>query len=179
MPPASRDLDYLQTGIQELERYLISSELFWPLGGRGDLPRLTIGGLLLARKRLQVNSSSISYGDELSRLDRAMTGVYSKWGGAWEKKKAQEVSMRLHLWQNFLQDYPLAPQVQAEAYPQQVELRVMLQLLGEAAEVRESDKILRTFWIAGSFVWLRELSSSFPDPEYWYLYGHLQAKGAL
>lgn len=56
MPSAEYDLGYLKAGISALENYLLSNDLYWPVGasspsGEPAYPRLTLGGLLLAQKR--------------------------------------------------------------------------------------------------------------------------------
>jgi hypothetical protein len=55
-----KDRAYLEAGIPELEDYLLSDELYWPISARGhNLPRLTIGGLLLANDRLEARGERI------------------------------------------------------------------------------------------------------------------------
>ncbi len=51
MPTPAQDLSFFQAGLESLETYLLSEGLFWPLAG--DLPRLTVGGMLLAGKRIE------------------------------------------------------------------------------------------------------------------------------
>ena len=54
MTPVEKDKSYLEASISELETYLLSQELYWPISARGfDLPRLTIGGILLTQARLE------------------------------------------------------------------------------------------------------------------------------
>ena len=54
MPSPEYDLRYLKAGIEQLESYLLSSDVYWSIGtrapaGETPYPQLTIGGLLLAR----------------------------------------------------------------------------------------------------------------------------------
>ncbi|HEY5573072.1 MAG TPA: hypothetical protein VIK64_08690, partial [Anaerolineales bacterium] len=63
MPSAEYDLGYLRAAVAALEDYLMSNELYWPIGaaspaGEPDYPRLTLGGLLLAQKRAHARDLS-------------------------------------------------------------------------------------------------------------------------
>ncbi|MBI4769912.1 MAG: hypothetical protein HY784_05720, partial [Chloroflexi bacterium] len=61
----ARDLAVVDRMVAELESYLLSPELYWPLsgpplpGGQG-YPRLTAGGLLLALARLSAVERELS-----------------------------------------------------------------------------------------------------------------------
>jgi len=175
MPTLAQDISYFQAGIESLEAYLLSEELFWPLAG--DQPRLTIGGMLLAGKRLKVRAEAGMWVALLARLE----AVRSKWRSAWERKAGREIHARLILWKNFLDE--LRQNSDPGVYSQQVQWRVMLQLLGggllipphELEALSGLDAILKTFWIPGAFVWEADLSPAFPEPDYWFLYGKLKA----
>jgi hypothetical protein len=174
MPTLAQDLSYFQAGMESLEAYLLSEELFWPLAG--NLPRLTLSGMLLAGKRLEVRAEAGEWLPLLTRLE----AVRSKWRSAWERKAAREVHARLDLWKNYLEEFQqnLDPGV----YSQQVQWRVMLQLLGggllipphDLETLNGLDEILKAFWLPGEFVWEADLSAAFPEPDYWFLYGALK-----
>jgi hypothetical protein len=183
MPSLAQDLAFIQAGLDELEAYLLSDELYWPLSGPAGLPRLTIGGLLLAGKRLSARSSSPADAARLSGLETRLDATRSKWRAAWENKSRREVHARLDLWQNYLADYRQSPETHCESYPQQVQWRVLLQLLSgefkvppkEVEILAELDKMMRPFWLPGNFVWELELALAFPEPEFWFLYGRLKS----
>ena len=60
MATVEKDTAYLEAGIPEMEAYLLSDELYWPITTRGySLPRLTIGGILLAKTRLEARGERI------------------------------------------------------------------------------------------------------------------------
>jgi hypothetical protein len=68
MPSLEKDRAFLEASVPELEDYLLSDELYWPITARGfDLPRLTIGGILLAKARLEARGERIEA--LLTRLD--------------------------------------------------------------------------------------------------------------
>ncbi len=182
MPTILRDNTFFRSGVQELEEYLLSEELFWPLSGRRALPRLTIGGLLIAKKRLEVRTSSASAHQEFTRLEEQLKICISKWQAAWERKAAREIQPRFVEWKNYLEDYQQAPDVYAGDYPEQVQWRVVLHLLGkelphlpnEFSSLHDLDKLLEAFFSPGQFVWDLDLAPAFPAVQYWYLYGKLK-----
>lgn len=178
MTSIEKDKAYLEAGIPELREYLLSKELYWPISARGfDLPRLTIGSLLLAQARLEAR------GERIEALVAQVDGVRSKWQVAWETKAGREVQARLGLWQNYLGDYRQNPEQQADAYPYEVRNRVRIQLLMseydappfEQATMSHLDGVLRANLTAGDFIWEADLQSGFPREVYWYLYSLLKS----
>jgi hypothetical protein len=175
MPTPAQDISFFQAGLESLEAYLLSEELFWPL--TGNLPRLTVGGMLLAGKRIEVRAAG-----GWTRLSVRLEAVRTKWRSAWERKAGREVHARLDLWKGYLEEVA-RKSPDPGLYSQQVRWRVMLQLLGdefsapprELEAVRGLDAILRTAWLPGAFVWEAGLSCAFPEPGYWFLYGKLKS----
>ncbi len=56
---ANYDLRYLAAGVENLESYLLSADLYWPPGiqskpGETPYPSLTPANLLLARKKAEI-----------------------------------------------------------------------------------------------------------------------------
>jgi hypothetical protein len=183
MPTALKDREFLRAGVAELEDYLRSDELFWPLDGNVDFPRLTVGGLLLALKRLNGWNVPAHERVELDSLENLINTSRSKWRTAWEKKATREVHARFDLWKNYLADYRQSPDGNAPDYPQQVRERAQLDLLASALSVppvdllalKDLDRFLRQALLPGAFVWEAELVPAFPAEEFWYLYGKLKA----
>jgi hypothetical protein len=175
MTTLENDNAYFQEGIESLEAYLLSDELFWPL--KANQPRLTVGGMLLASQRLRARLSFSEWGSRAEQLDQ----VRLKWRSAWERKAGREVHARFELWRNFLDDVRRS-ESEAGMYSQQVEYRVMLQLLRDELTVPVPDldavdaldQLLRTIWLPGTFVWDVDLTSVFPEPDFWFLYGKLK-----
>jgi len=178
MTTTEKDKAYLEAGIPELGDYLLSKELYWPISTHGyDLPRLTIGGILLAQARLD------AHGERIESLVAQLDGVRSRWRVAWETKAGREVGARMRLWSNFLADYRHNPYQHADAYPHEVGYRVMLHLLmaelpippAEQAALFQLDGTLRASLIPGDFTWDAGLEAGFPRDVYWYLYGKLRS----
>jgi len=177
MTSLEKDKAYLEAGVSELEDYLLSNELFWPVTTRGfDLPRLTIGGLLLAKARLKAR------GAQIEALLSQLEAVRSKWRVAWETKAGRGFQSRFNLWSNYLSDYRHNPEGHADAYPHEARYRAMMKLLlaelpappAELAGLSQLDSLLRANFIPGDFIWGADLQSGFPEDEYWYLYGKLK-----
>jgi hypothetical protein len=185
MPSIEYDLKYIQAGLVDLEGYLLSKELYWPVGatapaGETHYPRLTLGNLLLARARLSGRELSPEQSSEFERLDQLLQETRQNWKVAWEQKAAKEFSARLRLWRDFINDYRKQPKSNLDRYAYEVNRRVTLQLLTpETAEVPDEetellnglDELLRAVFIPGEFVWDGDLKVSFPKNIFWYLYG--------
>lgn len=188
MPSPEYDLGYLQAGIPELEKYLLSQELYWPLSagppaGEPAYPRLTLSGLLLAQARLHARPLTSQQRDELARLDEDMDDVRSRWRSAWGRKAAQDFSARLRLWRDFLEEYRENADSNHDRFTYEVSRRVMMHLLLPDADglpqaeidlLQGLDKLLRAVLVPGMFVWEAELEPGFPPDTYWYLYGELR-----
>ncbi len=161
MSKLDQDLQYLDAGLSDLQDYLLSKELYWPLSA--SLPRLTLGGLLLARQRLGPRAASQAAQIEALR---------SKWQTAWDAKASREVRARSGLWMNYLQDYRESPESHVSEYAQQVRNRAILALLG--VESDPFDEAVKGMFISGDFVWESECAEFFPRDIFWFLYGKLK-----
>jgi hypothetical protein len=171
MPSTEQDLQFLMESLPQLQDYLLSKELYWPLSV--SLPRLSLGAILLALARV-----GASQPDEAQKLRGQLETIRAKWKVAWEQKAAREMANRLRLWSNFLSDYSSAPDQQAGFYPQEVRGRVILQLLlAEASEAPEKsaladlDAMLNLRLVSGNFIWNAAWQVAFPKTEFWFLYG--------
>lgn len=175
--PFQKDKVFLETGVSELKDYLLSKEIYWPIGARGlSLPRLTIGGILLAQARLQARDEKVAaYTAELERMR-------IKWKVAWENKVIREFKARMRLWSNYFMDYRHDPEQHADAYPYEVRNRVILSMIfmeldkppSERIALVQLDNMLRANLLASEFIWEAELQPGFSRDEYWYLYGKLK-----
>lgn len=172
MPNLDQDQRFLSSGILVLSDYLLSKELLYPLDA--DLPRLTIGNLLLAQLRLGATGQD----QHSARIEE----IRNKWRHAWEQKAAREIHMRFELWLNFLGEYKSSHKGHADRYPVEVKQRVILQILsGEVAKTAELDLLpdmdlqLRGSLHPGEFIWEKEVASGFDKTSFWYLFGKLNA----
>lgn len=182
------DLGYLQAGVNVLERYLLSSEIYWTIGrksppGEKTYPQLTLGGLYLSIARLRSKQLSSRNLASFTSLEQEFDEVRRNWKVAWERKATHEFHARLFLWRDFIEEYRARPRNNSDRYAYEVSRRVMLELLSQDAVqvppveielLNGLDKFLKSIFIPGQFVWDEELVNGFPRPTYWYLYGQLK-----
>lgn len=158
------DKRYLEAGIPELENYLLSKELYYPIGR--NLPQLTLGGVLLSLARLG-KGDAVIFNEQVGR-------VRAKWRSAWEAKTSREVRARGELWKNYLAEYPGDPKSCAQIYPQQVRYRAMLALLGQSSDVM--DVYVKSIFQPGEFVWEPNVLENFNQDSFWFLFGKLKGE---
>lgn len=190
MASAEYELIYLQAALRLLESYLLAQDLYWPIGvkapvGNPPYPQLTLGNFLFYLKRLRAYPLTMDQQVELTRIEQQLNNIQTQWRVAWEQKSEREFNARLKLWRDFLEEYRDNPGNHVDRYPYEVTRRVLLELLTPqagkipAAEVEllsGLDKLLYARFIPGNFVWEAELSQSFLQQPYWYLYGTLRAE---
>jgi hypothetical protein len=187
MHPHEYNLKLASFMLEEMEDYLLSSEVFWPLSKRPltgpPLPRLTLGGLLLTLDELNAQEKDMSPSQVADhyKLGLQMEKVRTKWAVGLERKAAQELRNRLNLWRAYLTD--IEERIDTpENYVHEVRYRVMFEYLADLAarqpeiksqmvEMRSLDLRLRTIFAPGAFVWDPRLEDIYPRDTFWYLYG--------
>jgi hypothetical protein len=187
---AEYDIRYLEAGLLDLEGYLLSREIYWPVGasapaGGPPYPRLTLGNLLLSRARLGARPLSPAQTTQLERLDRQLEEKRSQWRAAWGHKAQLEFHHRLNLWRDFLEEYRQNASGNADRYAYESRRRVLLEFLeSEAGSIPAAEKellsgldlLLKGVFVPGPFIWEPELQDAFPAGKYWYLYGWLRSE---
>jgi len=187
MPSVEYDLWYVRDGIEELESYLLSDAVYWPVGvhppaGEPPYPQLTLGWLLLAFKRAGLSAKTAEQREELNRLSKPLENIHTQWRSAWERKAAHEFHARLKLWLNFLEEYRKTPAENYDRYAYEVSRRVLLQLLKpDTSQSPPSDtdllfgldRVLKVILTPGEFIWDQDLMDGFDRQNYWFLYGKL------
>jgi hypothetical protein len=185
MPSAEYDLRYLRAGIDQLEEYLLSNDLYWPINasapaGEPPYPQLTPGSLLLARQRLQATLQTQTEQEQAGKLIERFNAVMMQWRTAWGKKCAADFHSRLRLWGDYLNEYRERPAANFDRYGYEVTRRVQLHLLrpqavdlpdAELENMGGLDKLLKAVFVHGAFVWPDELLPAFPEGIFWFLYG--------
>jgi hypothetical protein len=175
MNSPAKDKVFFEAGLQELEPYLLSKELYWPSPVHtADFTQITLGALLLVRARLTGWKSP-----GLTESAAQMDAVRSKWRSAWETKARRELHARSELWKNYLGEIRSSPGESARTYPYEVRQRAILSLLMDElpersdATVTALDQTLRALLRPGGFVWDAALEPVFPKDLFWFLYGAL------
>ncbi len=190
MPSIDYELRYLQAGLSILEDYILSNDLYWPIGVRAEsgnppYPRLTLGGILFANKKAQALPQNFKQQRELQEIEAQMVDLQNRWRVAWGKKAAAEFHSRLQLWNNFWEDFRENPDANVDRYNYEVNRRVQLELLSDSTDhipraeqemLAGLDGKLHAILMPGDFIWEPELASSFPPDKYWYLYGWIRIR---
>jgi hypothetical protein len=187
MHPHEYNLKLVNFILEEIEDYILSSEVFWPLSKRPHtgppLPRLTLGGLFLTLDELNAQEKDMSPSQvaDYYKLKLQMEKVHKKWAVGLERKAAQELRSRLNLWRAYLMDLEEKTDT-PENYGHEVRYRVMFEYLADLAtrqpeiepqvmEMRSLDVRLRKIFVPGAFVWDPQLEDIYPRDTFWYLYG--------
>lgn len=187
MPDFTHYRVYLQGGLKEVERYLLSDELFWPLNiapepWEPSYPNLTLGSLLLYQAFAHPLAQTGSQQTALQKIEAEIETVKTKWRVAWERKASWEFKSRLRQWENFLKEVRIDPEDNTGYYRYEVRFRVMLDLLKPAGNdvdpsyfehLDSLDLLLRALFTPGDFIWEPELAVEFPADKFWYLWGVL------
>ena len=184
------DLGYLSAGLEILERYLLSDDVFWAINakspvGEPDFPQLTLDYMLVTRARLTGRQLSPEQAERVEAVISNMEFYRSKWSVAWEGKASQCYQVRERMWQSFIQEYQDNQLENAGRYPYEVRIRVMLELLkqelGRQFRKEEDmlpalDDYLKRMLMPDKFIWEPEIQAGFPKNVYWFLYGRLSSK---
>jgi len=188
MHPAEHSLGLAEAMTEELEDYLLSAELFWPLqrragSGEPPYPKLSLGSLFLTLDELEASESDLApaLAARLRSLRSRVEALRSKWAAAIQRKAAQELKSRVNLWRAYLTDLEESPRA-AELFPQEARQRVMAARLEAASgdlpegassrrALQEVDSRLRQRFNPGAFIWDRRLARVYPASEFWFLYG--------
>lgn len=179
------DLEILEEMAAEMDSYLKSEVLFWPMA-KGGMPRLTLGGYLMRQHRL-VELKGLLSDEEKARLDAAVeqfNGALVEKVVRLEQRANQELEARLRQWGEYLNDLARESGSSSAYYATAVEPRVMitalinkLKLPPYRLEPRVPDQVamydnnLRRRWDSGEFVWPEAWRAAYPEGSYWYLYG--------
>lgn len=185
------DLNFLKAALPDLQSYVLSTDVFWPLRLPLTMPgtkqsiQLTIGSLQLSLTRLSVLPLSAEQQAELESLRVGIEGVREEWRANWAQKATREHTSRLHLWQQYLRELRGEPRQQSAYYANEVRQRTIMQLLasemldGVSAKEEEQlhmlDSILRGLTEPGVFVWEAEAAPAFSQDTFWYLYAAIRA----
>lgn len=182
------DLRVLEHMAQEMDAYLLSDVLFWPMSG-GNLPRLTLGGYLYREYRLLELAPKLLSQMDVLRIESAAEtynlALVEKIVRL-ETKAHEELEARFRQWNEYLRDIE-NNQSDGADYATAVTTRAMITALVNQLELppykleprmnqqmQLLDQYLRRFFVAGEFVWPEEWQSAYPQEDYWWLYGQIR-----
>jgi hypothetical protein len=180
-----RDLQILEAMAAEMDEYLRSQTLFWPMI-KSNLPRLTIGGYLMRQHRLE-SLQDLLDDTEQERLNGAKdnfnTALVEKIV-RFEGRAHDELRARLRQWGEYLKELHDKSLGMGDYYKSHVQTRAMIAALVQKLRERPYeldervqeqleiyDKVLRNYWMPGEFTWPVEWKPAYPESEYWWLYG--------
>jgi len=185
MSSARYDLEFLQAACEEVEAYLLSKQLFWPINASSPLgepafPLLTLGGLLLSIKKSQARELNPGQSAIFIKTDKSIEMVKSRWRVAWGHKAQREFLSRLRQWENYMDELRQDPEIHGDYYAQEIRTRAILDFLMPEMDppvgayldlLTGLDRVLREVLKPTNFIWPTDLVAGFPKESYWYLWG--------
>jgi hypothetical protein len=180
-----QDLEILAAMAAEMDSYLKSDVLFWPMAN-GNMPRLTLGGYLMRQHRLLALENLLAEGEK-ERLDAAVAqfneALVEKIVRL-EQRVHEELEARLRQWAEYLKDLSRESASSNAYYATAVETRAMIRALVNKLklppyqlnerilqQITMYDGNLRLRWHSGDFVWPEEWQPAYTKGVYWWLYG--------
>src|SRR5690554_6246276 len=99
----AHELAVLKKMAEELPDYLLSDVLFWQMQAPSSFPKLSLGMLLLTRRRLDAVDPLLdqSQRTERNQAARQIDTTLNKWRVAAERKAEQDLRARTNLWQRY------------------------------------------------------------------------------
>jgi hypothetical protein len=183
---SSTELIISQRMAAELENYLKSDILYWPVSEPNPLgshmPQLTIGALLEALTRAEAGRMDLLPGQqkELDGVHQQLDRIRAAHPAFYVGKAIHELHSRLTAYQANLAD---AQRKTKGLYIQDAHVRAKIYLLEQAlgtdmtSELQQLraqiDQALYEIFVPGDFIWDARLQTAFPKDQCWWLYGHL------
>jgi len=178
------DLKALEAMASNLTPYLYENALYGTLSM--NLPKLTVGGLLLRLYRLEQLEKTLT-NHQQERLRDAKINFEqqrSEWMVHYEGKITHELQARLRDLGNYLNDYDRHPKSTANGYPVEATRRTIIHHLMLEAQhlalwtdeladtLRRADSRLQAALTLDtpSFVWDDLLKQMYPMDDFWWLY---------
>jgi hypothetical protein len=184
------NLSLTKAMLENMEPYLLSEEVYWPVAsqpnaGSPPFPRLTLGGFLLTQDELSVQKAAMN-----SRQTHTYKDLQQRYGQIARKSKSaigrkavREMNSRCNLWHAYVEELEERRKVPYD-YPREVRHRAMFERLIDVAGVEpEVDQVLKKnqkvdeHFLAVSFpsdfVWEADLQTIYIKDRFWFLYRKL------
>ncbi|MEZ4517352.1 MAG: hypothetical protein R3C44_11140 [Chloroflexota bacterium] len=181
----NRELAVMQAMAAHIEGYLASDVTRWDMGVAG-MPPMTIGGILMRRRRLDALDARLTpeqrrIRDETNQqFDEALVEKVVRF----EQRAQDELHARLREWTNYLRDLPSRSAAKPETYAFVADTRVVIGVLIDklreppyqlapriSRDLAAVDRRLQSIWNGGPFIWDAIWEPAYPGDDYWYLYG--------
>lgn len=180
------DVRAVEAMAANLTPYLYEKELYGMISN--DLPRLTIGALLMRLHRLETLQDSLTP-DQRQRVQNArqqLEQMRSEWRTHYEDKLIQEIQVRLNGLSAFVEEYADDKQQARSAYPAEATYRLIVEALVQEAQhlnlwsdelkgnLSRLDARLRGLLDKDSFTFVppKGLEEVYPQDTYWWLYAY-------
>jgi hypothetical protein len=179
-PLLNIEIEYVEAAVEELQDYLVSSDLYGVISGlnnptNAETFRLTPGNILLSFRKIFANKRSVHYANDYicyQNFDR----IRNKWHVAWTTKMERELINRMQIWDNYLKEISLGERSDA-VYRFQVRNRTIVEIISSEINnnkhnqaISRLDEILISFSNIGPFVWESEIMNGFSTNQFWFLY---------
>jgi len=181
------DLVVLQAFTRRVGDYLMSDATRWDLG-MADMPPLTIGGILMRRRRLAALAGQlhVTERDVLRAANDAFDATVREHVVRFEGRAQAEVGDRLREWTHYLRDLAGSKRLASDLkqYAYEADTRVVILELIEILsappyrlpahipdDLAAVDRRLRARWEPGAFIWDPVWQAAYPPDVYWWLYG--------
>ena len=194
MESVDYNLDLFEAMLDEIEDFLLSADIFWPLAKRSKpdsppYPRLSTGALLLTMDESLAQEAEMN-SDQKARhveLQRQWKGVLNKWRSALGRKSEREMGMRLNLWRAYLSDLEEGSASHFD-YHRETQNRVQFTRLRTLAAsssktlkmektIRSLDARLLNLTTASDFIWDDRLRETYPKGNFGFLYRQPRESG--
>lgn len=188
------NLDLFEAMLDEIEDFLLSADIFWPLAKRSKpdsppYPRLSTGGLLMTQDESQAQEDEMN-SDQKARhaqLQSQWERILNKWRSALGRKSEREMGMRLNLWRAYLSDLEEGRASHFD-YHRETRNRVQFTRLRALAAsssktlkmektIRSLDARLLNLTIASEFIWDDRLRETYPEGNFGVLYRQPRENG--
>jgi hypothetical protein len=185
-----QDLRTLSAMASSLTPYLYEKDMYGYLSG--DLPRLTLGGLLMRLYRLGRLQSVLTsrQRSEVENAQEKFETERKQWSVHYEQKLQHELEVRIDALLAFLAECGADLQSCAADYPTQAEKRIMIEHLARearrydvlpdklASRLEQADTQLRRLLSDGEFLISdARLKEAYSRDPFWWLYGNIAEGG--
>ena len=182
----SQDLKEAQALVNALVPYVYQDQLYGNAGGGffSRLPALTLGGILLRLKRLDVLQPEMT-DKQRTTFDSVIeknADIAKEWRSHYEGKMLREANSRLDAMRMYFNECASNMKLCASQYLPEALRRTTVQVLLEelkdwgvedddlTTKVRARDGELRRYVQPSDFVWSPSLASVYDSKVYWWLY---------
>ncbi|NOR90153.1 MAG: hypothetical protein GQ524_07840 [Anaerolineales bacterium] len=194
MESVEYNLDLFEAMLDEIEDFLLSADIFWPLAKRSKpgsppYPRLSTGGLLMTQDESLAQETEMNSDQKAqhAKLQIQWKRILNRWRSALGRKSEREMGMRLNLWRAYLSDLEEGNASHFDYHretrnrAQFTRLRTLAasssKTLKMGKTVRSLDARLLNLTIASDFIWDDRLRETYPEREFSFLYRQPRENG--